>query len=117
MKLNFITLYVRNLAASEAFYTELAGLSVQRRLQPKGLEITFLGNVEGETSLELIQGAPEPVSAQGLVLSFRAPEPLALTRRKAVELGYEPSEIQSGGPKPDSFTVKDPDGITVEFGV
>ena len=33
----------------------------------------------------------------------------------AEELGYAPSQILSHPPKPDHFTVADPDGVAVEF--
>lgn len=116
MKLNFITFVVRNIEKSVAFYQDLAGLEVLNRLSPRGGEIVFLANRNGETMLELAQfEGLEKVSTKGMFISFSAGENLVELREKAVELGYFPSEIIVGGPKPNHFTISDPDEITVEF--
>lgn len=116
MKLNYLTIIVRDLERSLDFYQKLAGLQLVRRFNPGIGEIAFLSNGEGETMLELIQSEHmEPVYVKGMVLSFRAENPLAELREAAQNLGYVPTEILSGGPKPDHFTVQDPDGIVVEF--
>ena len=116
MKLNFITLMVRDIEKSVAFYQELAGLEVLNRLSLKAGEIVFLANRNGETMLELVQfDGGEKVSTKGMVISFSAGENLVELREKAVGLGYFPSAIIIGGPKPNHFTISDPDGITVEF--
>lgn len=116
MKFNYMTIFVRDLERSCAFYEQLAQLQVLRRITPPGGQIAFLGNAPGETMLELVafpQG--EKVETKGLTISFQTGEPLENLRRRAEELGYAPSEIISHPPKPDHFTVADPDGITAEF--
>ncbi len=116
MKLNFITMMVRDTKKAVAFYQELAGLQVVNHLCIEAGEIIFLANEKGETMLELIQFEhAEKVLAKGLVLSFSAADELEQLREKAVALGYLPSNIIAGGPKPKHFTVADPDGIIVEF--
>lgn len=116
MKLNFITFMVRDIEKSVAFYQELAGLEVLNRLSPGAGEIVFLANRNGETMLELAQfDGGEKVSTKGMVISFSAGGNLVELRKKAIELGYFPSEIMVGGPKPNHFTISDPDEITVEF--
>lgn len=116
MKLNYLTFMIRDLEQSISFYCQLAGLHVLRRFNPGRGEIAFLANAEGETMLELIQfDDTEKVMAKGLILSFSVCENLSQLRTLAIESGYNPSEIISGGPKPDYFTVPDPDGIIVEF--
>lgn len=116
MKLNFITFMVRDIKASVAFYQELAGLRVVNRMRPPAGEIVFLANGEGETMLELIEfEGVEKAEAKGLVMSFAAEGELEALREKTCALGYAPSEIIAGGPKPAHFTVADPDGIIVEF--
>lgn len=118
MKLNYMTIMVRDLEKSLMFYQELAGLKVVRRFNPGAGEIAFLSNGEGETMLELIQfDHAEKVEVKGMVLSFLATEDLTALREKAVKLGYAPTEILSSGPKPDHFKVLDPDGIVTEFGL
>ncbi len=118
MKLNYITIMVRDIEKSLAFYQELAGLKLVRRFNPGIGEIAFLSNGEGETMLELIQSdRMEPVETKGLILSFLAAEELSVLREKAVKLGYAPTELITGNPKPDHFKVLDPDGIMTEFGL
>ena len=51
----------------------------------------------------------------GMVMSYLAGEPLERIRERAIRLGYSPSDIAKEEPKPKHFTVKDPDGIVVEF--
>lgn len=118
MKLNFITFMVRDIEASGAFYRDLAGLQIVRRISPEGGEIVFLANADGETMLELVEFPQvEKVTAKGMVLSFSADDDLEALREKAVASGYSPSEIIEQGPKPKHFKVTDPDGIVVEFSV
>ena len=60
IKLNWITLRVRNLEASIHFYHNLLGLTVQRRFESRGRQIAMLGLGEtSETSLELIEGSEQ----------------------------------------------------------
>lgn len=118
MKLNFITIMVRNVEKSVDFYQKMVGLQVVRRFNPGMGEIVFLANAEGETMLELIEFANvEKVLTKGMVMSYQADANLEALREKAIELGYAPSAIISGGPKPAHFTVPDPDGIIVEFSI
>lgn len=118
MKLNYITLMIRDIEKSIAFYQDLAGLHVKKRFNPGMGEIAFLANEEGETMLELIQfDNALKVETQGLVMSFLAGGELQKVRMRATELGYHPTEIIAEGAKPAHFTVPDPDGIIVEFSV
>lgn len=118
MKLNYITIMVRDIQKSTQFYQELAELQVISRIHPDAGEIVFLANEQGETMLELIEfEGVEKVAAKGMVVSFSAAGALEKLRERAINLGYEPTEIISAAPKPDHFTVADPDGIIVEFSV
>lgn len=118
MKLNYITILVRDLEQSAAFYQDLAGLSVVRRIQPEGGEIAFLANGAGETMIELVRlNHAGQAMAKGLTLSFLCEGDLDTLRRKAESLGYAPSAILEMGAKPKHFTLTDPDGIPVEFGL
>lgn len=109
---------VRDVEKSVLFYQEIAGLEVVNRMNPGPGEIVFLANEKGETMLELIEfEGTEKVATKGMVMSFSAEGNLEELREKAVKLGYTPSEIVTGGPKPTHFTVEDPDGIIVEFGM
>ena len=118
MKLNFITFMVRDIEKSIAFYQGLAGLQVVNRISPPAGEIAFLANEKGGTMLEFIAfEGTEKVSTKGMAMNFSADIELGELRDKAISLGYSPSEIFAGGPKPKHFKVADPDGTIVEFGV
>ena len=117
VKLNYITIMVRDMDKTIAFYRELAGLKILRRFNPGVGDIAFLADADGDTALECIQNAEaEKVSARGLTLSFQARGALDELRQKAVSMGYSPSGIINQPPKPLFFTLSDPDGIRVEFG-
>ncbi len=116
MKLSYITINVRDLEKSQRFYQELVGLKYMCEINPPMGKIVFLGNNDGETMIELVGFAEtEKVEAKAMVLAFEAGMELPVLREKAIELGYEPSEIIEMPPKPTFFTVFDPDGIMVEF--
>lgn len=118
MKLNYITIMVRDIEKSLVFYQELVGLQLVRRFNPGQGEIAFLVNKQDETMIELIQFEHmEKVSATGMIMSYSAGDKLAQVREKTLALGYEPTEIVDAGPKPTYFRVADPDGIIVEFSV
>ena len=115
MKLNYITILVRDLDKSLKFYTELTELQVIRKINPPVGEIVFLANDDGETMLELakIEGV-DAVETKSLALSFLCDD-LEKTHSKSIELGYKPSEIFNNPPKPKYFNLPDPDGIMIEF--
>lgn len=115
MKLSYITIMVRNIENSVKFYEELVGLMVARRLNVGAGEIIFLSNGDGETMIELIQFENVPkVETKGMTLSFKT-ENITDIRNKAIQMGFNPSDIISEAPKPAHFNVKDPDGIDIEF--
>ena len=119
MKLNTITVMVRDIDKSIAFYRELAGLKILRRYSPGASDpsdIAFMADADGDTALEFIQDAEaEKVVARNLTLCFTARGALGDLRDKAVAMGYSPTDIVSRPPKPLSFSLSDPDGIRVEF--
>ncbi len=118
MKLSYITLMVRDMERSVSFYRDVAELEVLRRFNIQNGEIVFLSNSLEGTMIELVrlEGA-EKVSSRGMVISFQTSEDLNAVHKKAVGLGFEPSQIIDKKPKPKHFTVTDPDGIIVEFSV
>ncbi len=118
MKLKFITLMVRDLEKSIAFYQNLTGLRVLKRMNPGMGDVAFLANTDGEAMLELIQyDSAEKVSVKGLTLRFQTPGNLEDCHAAAAAMGYVPSDITTGGPKPKHFVVLDPDGILVEISI
>lgn len=118
MKLNYITIMVRDIEKSVKFYEELVGLHIVRRFHPGNGEIVFLQNEQDETMLELICfDDAKKVSVQGMVMSYHAGDLLETMRKRAIDLGYEASDIIIHPTKPKYFRVLDPDGITVEFSI
>jgi len=109
---------VKNIEKSVAFYKDLVGLQEIRRISLEAGEIVFLANKKSETMIELIEfTGSETVMTKGMVISFLANAELEEIRDKALALGYAPSKILTKGPKPPHFTVADPDGVVVEFGI
>ena len=116
MKLNYITIMVRDLEKSLDFYCKLLSLKVVRELNPPQGRIVFVAEQKGDTMLELIQfDQVEKVTASGLVISFLAKKPLTELKEKAQAMGYLTSDVLSQPPKPAHFTVTDPDGLIIEI--
>lgn len=116
MKINYITIIVRDIEKSLAFYKELVELKVARHFHPGSFDIAFLENEAGETMVELVQPeSGETVSASGIIISFSSKNRLNTVWEKAKAMGYTPTKIFDEGPKPNYFHVTDPDGVTVEF--
>ncbi|OED30419.1 hypothetical protein NL43_02960 [Methanosphaera sp. WGK6] len=79
-------------------------------------KIVFLANDAGETMIELIDFENTPkVETKSLTMSFKVDVPLEDVHKKALLLGYSPSNIIDEGQKPTYFNLEDPDGILVEF--
>lgn len=116
MKINYITFMIRDIEKTISFYTEAADLKIQRRFNPGPGEIVFMADKEGDTILEFIEFPDaEKYEGKGLTVIFGHEGSLEELRNKIIEMGYEASEMFTGGPGPDNFKVKDPDGIMVEF--
>jgi len=116
MNFRHITLTVKDLDASVRFYTEVAGLPVDRRFQAEpGTEIAFLGS--GETKLELIcdKSQPDAVIGNGVSIGFEV-EDLAerLENFKNANIPVI-SDIIQPNPRVRFFYVADPDGFRVQF--
>ena len=116
MKLNTITITIRDMETTIAFYRGLANMNVLRRFDPGTGEIALLAAEEGGAVLEFVQSTEtEPVRATGLTLSFRTRSALEPIREKAIAMGYAPTAIISQPTRPACFTVSDPNGLRVEF--
>ena len=115
MKMQYITIMVRDINRSLPFYQDLVGLNIAKRFNPGNCEIAFLENNPGETMVELVQLEGRGATVEGLVISFHAGEALDTIWEKARAMGYAPTEIYDNGPKPRYFHVADPDGVMIEF--
>lgn len=116
MKLNYITLMVRDLTKSVTFYQALLSLNIVNEIDLPMGKIKFLSDAKDATMLEFVEiKDSEKVQTSGLVMSFLANEPLENLLDKAKKLGYQPTDILQHGTKPRHFMVQDPDGVTIEL--
>ncbi|HHU08140.1 MAG TPA: VOC family protein [Clostridiaceae bacterium] len=116
MKLNFITIMVRNMKKTLDFYEGVMGMEIKRRFNTEAGEIVFMAHPGESTMLEFIEfPGYETVQTAGLVMSYAADSPLEEKQQQIIEAGYSPSEIIDNSQKPRYFTVSDPDGICVEI--
>lgn len=116
MELNRITIMVRDIEKSIEFYTKIAKLEVQAKLEPPMGKIAFLSNGEDEIKLELVEFKGfEKVETKGLVLSFHVEGSLEEFYSVVINAGYKPSDIFEMPPKPKHFKMEDPDGVLIEF--
>ncbi len=110
-----LTLRVKNLDASVAFYTEMAKLSVSRRFTSGNAELAFLNNQDGETEIELLHiPGGQTFEGKGLFICFKC-ETLDETHALAKEKNLAPSDIYEPGDGTRYFYVYDPDGLSVQF--
>lgn len=114
MKFNWVTLHVKDLEKSIAFYQDVVDLPVQRRFGAPGSEIVFLG--DGETKVELIAGRG---NLQGfspdISLGFAVPSVAAMIARvQTLGIPVHAGPFQPG-PNIRFFYVLDPDGLQVQF--
>jgi lactoylglutathione lyase len=116
MKFLHVTIPVKNLEESVAFYRDIVGLPIKRRLSGgPDKEIVFLG--EGETQVELIfdveyQDCP---AGSGMSIGFEtesAGELIASLQSRGVTLL---SDIIQPSPSVRFFFVSDPNGVRVQF--
>jgi lactoylglutathione lyase len=112
------TVTVRNLEASLAFYTEIAGLKVARRFSPMaGVELAFLTDGESKTELELMCHAREEAIEHKPFISVgftckSLEDTMALLHAK----GYAFDEtVYSPVPSMRFIYASDPDGLKVQL--
>lgn len=115
MHIKHITLRVKDLDKSIAFYEMLVDLSVARRFTAGPAELAFLTNGEGETELELLH-IPEgqTFEGKGMFICFQA-DSLEAKHKLATDQGWNPSPIQDPGDSTKYFYVYDPDGLSVQL--
>lgn len=116
MKFAWVTLNVTDVERSLAFYQNLLGLEIDRRMKPSpDLELVFLG--KGETKIELVERPDNSAipCGSGLSIGFEVPSLKDITRRLD-ELGIP---VHSGPFEPDPHIrflyVEDPDGLRVQL--
>lgn len=115
MHIKHITIRVKNLEESIAFYETMAELHVARRFVSPPAELVFMTNGEGETEIELLhipQG--QTFEGKGMFICFETNK-LNDMHRLAKEKGYSPSDIQIPGDQTRYFYLYDPNGMSVQL--
>ncbi len=118
MKFLWTTIYVKNLEESIKFYSELVGLKMLRRFPAgPGMEIAFMGNgTDNKTTVELLADSNNSAvkSSDFISIGFAVDSldaMLDIVKSKNIAVHGEPIET----PGARFFTIKDPDGLTVQF--
>ena len=114
MKFNWITLHVKDLERSAAFYGEYLGMRLAREFtQPGGRHFKFF-EAENGMQVELIGGDGETVTASNLSLGVAVGNYDALLS-KAREEGFLVGEPRVLGGHLECFFAADPDGVRVQI--
>ncbi len=118
MKFCWTTINVHVMEESIAFYTNIVGLTVQRRMNPRpGTEIAFLSSEAGETEVELIcsEQNSEPQHGRDISLGFIV-DSLDLKREELSKRCITDIEGPfSPNPMISFLYITDPDGVRIQF--
>ena len=115
LRLNWITLRVRDLAASLQFYNQVLGLPIERRFESRGKQIAML-SMDGQAKLELIQGSEQVVKPEcGISLGFEVEsleEAMNYLEKQGIPIARGPI---APNPHLSFFYILDPDGFEVQL--
>jgi lactoylglutathione lyase len=118
MKFCWCTITVQNMEDSLKFYQEIVGLSINRRFAVgPAVEISFLGDGEGETKVELICSSSHQAknNIENISLGFEVEsvdEKIKFIKEKGLEVDSGPYQPN---PHIRFFFVKDPNGVSIQF--
>lgn len=116
MELNYITIMTERFEETKVFYRDILGWSIKREFDIQGGRIMFLQDKAHGPMIEFVNIiGVKGVEADGLVISFKSEKDLNLLRQDFEKAGYFPGDLINNPPKPIHFTVKDPNGIRLEF--
>ena len=115
MEFKWVTLHVKDMKISLAFYQVIVGLSISDHIMTPEMEIYFLG--ENETKLELICSNNNSQIILGTALSIgfgveNLDEKMAFVEQKGLKIHSGPF---SPSPSTRFFYVLDPNGLLVQF--
>ncbi len=115
MKFHHISLRVKDIEKSLAFYKALTNLTVAKSFEANGGKVAYLENAAGETQLELISmPGDNTFEGKGFFLCF-ATDDLEASHAVALAEGMNPSPIRCPEPTAKYFYAYDPDGISVQI--
>ncbi|NGZ76525.1 VOC family protein [Saccharibacillus alkalitolerans] len=115
LMLNWITLRIRDLEASLAFYHGILGLPIERRFESRGKRIAMLGPAN-QPKIELIEGSEITVRPNnGISVGFEVES----LERAMEELQSKGIPVARGPIEPNPhlrfFYILDPDGFEVQL--
>jgi lactoylglutathione lyase len=114
MKICHVTIFVKSLEQSLAFYRDCLGLQVFRRFQSGEAEIVFLSG--GETAIELICSPARREVSFGRDISIGFEVPSAEDMKAFLkQKGIATENIIQPNPNVQFFFATDPDGVRVQF--
>lgn len=117
--MNFLwaTIYVRNLEESISFYSDLLNLNLLNRFPAgPGIEIAFMGNgTDNETLVELLADSSIAVNHNECIsIGFAVDSvDVMIDKVKSKNIAVHSGPFETPGFK--FFTIKDPNGLSVQF--
>lgn len=110
------TIHVSDMESSLAFYRDIVGLSMNRRMKAEsGVELAFLGDDETKVELLCAPGQGGECFGKGISLGFEVESvdgKLAFLREKGVSVHRAPV---MPNPHIRFFYILDPDGLEIQF--
>lgn len=106
-----------DLQATERFYCEALGMTIQFRFTKHGRVMGFYIQVTEGQFIEVFENEkPEPPTANAVLAHFCLETPdIHGLHARLTEFGYGPSEVKEGCDKALQFWVTDPNGLRFEF--
>ncbi len=117
MNFCWVTINVQDIEKSTAFYNEIVGLTVKRKMNPMpGVEIAFLASEEDKTEIELIMNKKQgSTSFAGLSFGFYVKSLDETIKRLNMKGVTEIERPFQPIPAMKFIFIKDPDGAKVQF--
>ena len=114
MKIAHITIFTKCMEESVEFYEKMAGLKIQRDMRGTDHPIVFLAAEEGEACIELVESPDAPDEGAGILVGFLTDD-AERERKIKEEAGLCPGPMIMPNPHAKFFTVKDPNGVEIQF--
>lgn len=109
-----VTINTSKLEESILFYQKHIGLTITRDLRPFGSPIVFLGMVEDETQVELIERPEQAYQGSGISIGFPV-DNIEEAHAYFMEQDLQPSPIICPDGHTTFFFVKDPSGLSIQM--
>ena len=109
-----VTIFTKCLEESVRFYEETAGLKIQRDMRGTDHPIVFLAESENSPCVELVENTEAAYHGSGILIGFLV-EDAERERKIKEEAGLCPGPMVMPNPHAKFFTVKDPNGVEIQF--